>query len=188
MEISSQLKRLLKIVSTELRKNNIQFCLAGGWAVSMIGIARATMDIDLLMIFDKKTKTQVVSILENSFNLIQSHEKEMELKSITIWRNIVALKGEKEPLILDLLKADTDYLKSVVQRGVEIPYEGVTIPIVTAEDLIIIKLASFRKQDQVDIENVIHSGVSIDWIYLESTIKRLDLDWRFIEQLKDDEC
>jgi hypothetical protein len=52
MEIADELKSLLKIVCTELRKNNLQFCLAGGWAVSMFGIVRATMDIDILMIFD----------------------------------------------------------------------------------------------------------------------------------------
>jgi hypothetical protein len=43
-------------------------------------------------------------------------------------------------------------------------------------------LASFRKQDQVDIENLIQSGGAIDWGYLENTIKKSNLDWSFIEQ------
>jgi predicted nucleotidyltransferase len=184
MEIAEDLKILLKKACSELRKNNLQFCLAGGWAVSMIGITRTTMDIDILIVLDENIKRKVVSILENSFNLIQSHEKEMELKNITIWRNIVSLKGKKEPYMLDLLKADSDYLKAVIERRIEIDYEGTIIPIISIEDLIVIKLASFRKQDQVDIENLIQSGAGIDWGYLESTIKKSNLDWGFIEQIK----
>lgn len=184
MEIAEDLKVLLKKVCSELRKNNLQFCLAGGWAVSMIGIARTTMDIDILIVLDENIKRKVVSILENSFNLIQSHEKEMELKNITIWRNIVSLKGKNDPYMLDLLKADNDYLKTVIERRIEIDYEGTVIPIISIEDLIVIKLASFRKQDQVDIENLIQSGAAIDWGYLEKAIKKSNLDWSFIEQIK----
>jgi predicted nucleotidyltransferase len=184
MEIAEDLKILLKKVCSELRKNNLQFCLAGGWAVSMIGIARTTMDIDILIVLDENIKRKVVSILENSFNLIQSHEKEMELKNITIWRNIVSLKGKNDPYMLDLLKADNDYLKTVIERRIEIDYEGTIIPIISIEDLIVIKLASFRKQDQVDIENLIQSGGAIDWGYLENTVKKSHLDWSFIEQIK----
>ena len=184
MEIAEDLKVLLKKVCSELRRNNLQFCLAGGWAVSMIGIARTTMDIDILIVLDENIKRKVVSILENSFNLIQSHEQEMELKNITIWRNIVSLKGKNEPYMLDLLKADNDYLKTVIERRIEIDYEGTIIPIISIEDLIVIKLASFRKQDQVDIENLIQSGAAIDWGYLENTIKKSHLDWDFIEKIK----
>jgi hypothetical protein len=54
MEIAEDLRILLKKTCSELRKNNLQFCLAGGWAVSMIGIARTTMDIDILIVLDKK--------------------------------------------------------------------------------------------------------------------------------------
>jgi predicted nucleotidyltransferase len=184
MEIAEDLKILLKKVCSELRKNNLQFCLAGGWAVSMTGLARTTMDIDILIVLDENIKRKVVSILENSFNLIQSHEKEMELKNITIWRNIVSLKGKNEPYMLDLLKADNDYLKTVIERRIEIDYESTIIPVISIEDLIVIKLASFRKQDQVDIENLIQSGGAIDWGYLENTIKKSNLAWSFIEQIK----
>jgi len=184
MEIAGDLKVLLKKVCSELRRNHLHFCLAGGWAVSMIGITRTTMDIDILIVLDGNIKRKVVSILENTFNLIQSHEKEMKFKSITIWRNIVSLKGKNEPYMLDLLRADNDYLKTVIERRIEIDYEGTIIPLISIEDLIVIKLASFRKQDQVDIENLIQSGAGIDWGYLENTIKKSNLDWGFIEQIK----
>lgn len=183
VEIAEDLKILLKKVCSELRRNNLPFCLAGGWAVSMIGVARTTVDIDILIVLDENIKKQVLSILENSFRLIQGHEKEMELKTITIWRNIISLKGKQEIYVLDLLKADNDFLKSVIERRIEIDFEGTIIPVISIEDLVIIKLASFRKQDQVDIENLIHSGTPIDWVYLETTIKKLNLDWNYIVEM-----
>lgn len=184
MEFANDLKILLKETCSKLQENNIKFCLAGGWAVSILGIARATVDIDILIILDKTIKRQVISILTNSFNLIQSHEKEMEFKNITIWRNIVSLKGSKEPFMIDFLKAGNDYLKSVVGRSIEIEFEAAVIPVVSLEDLIVIKLASFRKQDQADIENLIQSNPNLDWSYLEKTIKQNSLDWNYLAQAK----
>lgn len=182
MAIADDLKTLLKKVCVELTNRRLKFCLAGGWAVSIIGTARTTVDIDLLIVLDENIKQQVVTILENSFNLIQSHDKEMEFKTISIWRNILTLKGKKEPYMLDLLRADSNYLKSVIDRSIEIDYEGVVIPIIAIEDLIVVKSASFRKQDQVDIENLIQSGTPIDWECLERTVKELNLDWSYIEK------
>jgi hypothetical protein len=182
MEFAKDLKILLKKICAELKRNNLQFCLAGGWAVSMMGITRTTLDIDILIVLDENIKRKVVSILENSFKLVQTHDKEMEFKNIIIWRNIISLKGKKEVFVLDLLKADSDYLKSVIERSLEVEYEGTIIPVISIEDLIIIKLASFRKQDQIDIENLLRSQTPIDLKYLEETIKKSSLNWDYIRQ------
>lgn len=184
MEFGEELNLILKKLCSRLKQDNMQYCLAGGWAVSMMGITRTTIDIDLLMILDENTKKKVVSILENSFKLIQSHEHEMEFKKLTIWRNIVSLKDKAELFMIDLLKADSDYLKGVISRAVEVSYEGIDIPVIAIEDLIVLKLTSFRKQDQVDIENLVSSATPINWSYLETTVKSLQLDWDFIEQMR----
>lgn len=104
MAIAQGLKTLLKDLCVELRKEKLQFCLAGGWAVSILGVARTTIDIDLLVVLDEGTKKQILAILQNSFNLIQSHDDEMEFKNITIWRNIVAGKDQDEHFMINLLK------------------------------------------------------------------------------------
>ncbi len=184
MECAEDLKILLKTVCAEFRKNNLQFCLAGGWAVSMIGVPRTTLDIDILIVLDGDVKNKITTILANSFNLLQSHENEMELKNAVIWRQLVSLKNKETHLILDLLKADNNFLKNAIKRSIEIDYEGVAIPIISIEDLIIIKLAAFRKQDQMDIENLIRAGAAIDWAYLEEAINESSLDWNYILKLK----
>lgn len=184
MENSGDLKTLLKKICNQLGKKKLQFCLAGGWAVSILGTARTTIDIDILIVLNDDIKKQVVSILEDSFYLIQSHENKMKFKTLSIWRNIVSLQRKGELFIIDFLIADSDYLKSIIERKIEIDYEGISIPVITVEDLIIIKLSSFRKQDEVDIENLLHSASRIDWKYLENTIKRFRLNWEYIEKIQ----
>lgn len=184
MEFGEDLSIILKRLCARLKESGLPFRLAGGWAVSMMGIARTTIDIDILMVLDETVKERVVSILEKSFRLIQSHDNDMEMKSVTIWRNVVTLNGNSDLFMIDILKADNDYLKNVVSRGLEIDYDGVAIPVVAIEDLIILKLLSFRKQDQVDIENLIQGETPIDWDYLEKHIETFQLNRDFIEALK----
>jgi predicted nucleotidyltransferase len=184
MEYGEDLNVILKEICLQLNKKNLQFCLAGGWAVSMLGIARTTIDIDLLVVLDENTREQIVSILKSAFHLIQSHEDEMEFKHMSIWRNIVSLKNKKDPFMIDLINADNDYLKSVIQRKTEIDHEGVVVPVIAVEDLIVLKMFSFRKQDQVDIENLVQTGTPVDWTYLEKIIKQFKLDWDYIEKIK----
>jgi predicted nucleotidyltransferase len=78
--------------------------------------------------------------------------------------------------MIDFLNADSNFLKSVIARSIEIQYEGVSIPAVSIEDLIILKLFSFHRQDQIDIENLIISGTPISWKYLKSNIETFQLD------------
>jgi len=52
------------------------------------------------------------------------------------------------------------------------------------KESIILKLISFRKQDELDIENIIKSDETIDWRYLEEQTDRMKLNRDFIEDLK----
>jgi hypothetical protein len=184
MEYGKALNSILKECCWQFKNHDLPFCLAGGWAVSMLGITRTTIDIDLLVILDEAIKKKIIDILESAFFLIQSHEHEMEFKHIRIWRNIVSLKEKTEPFVIDLMSAESDYLKSVIARSVEIEYEAVMIPVISIEDLIVLKMFSFRKQDQVDIENLLHAGTPINWEYLQKTIELSHLDWDYLEQIK----
>jgi hypothetical protein len=84
MVFGKNLNSLLKTLCTELKRKQLHFCLAGCWAVSMMGIARTTIDIDLRMILDDTAKQEVISVLDNSFTLIRSHDDEMEFEHIRI--------------------------------------------------------------------------------------------------------
>jgi len=183
MEFGQDLSLILKRLCVCLQESDLPFCLAGGWAVSIMGIPRTTIDIDLLMVLDETVKERFVSILEHSFRLIQSHDHEMKRKQVAIWRNVVTLNGNADLFMIDVIKADNDYLKSIISRAVTVEYDGVSIPVAAIEDLIVLKLISFRKQDQVDIENLVQGRTPIAWDILEKRVKSLHLNWEFVKTL-----
>jgi hypothetical protein len=91
----------------------------------------------------------------------------------------------KKVISIDLILANSDFLKRVLKRRREIRLLGIRTYLIAPEDLIILKLISFRKQDELDIENIIKSDETIDWKYLEEQIDMMELNRDFIEDLKE---
>jgi predicted nucleotidyltransferase len=85
----------------------------------------------------------------------------------------LAGENKKNLFPLDMLIASDKYLENVLKRRIEIEYRGVIVPVISIEDLIILKSISFRDIDRFDIENLINAGNSIDWDYLGKTSARL---------------
>ena len=71
MDIAKVLIETLKKISNIFMRNNFDFCIAGGWAVSIWGTPRATEDIDLLLMIKEEQKSIIpcnfyyVNILRN---------------------------------------------------------------------------------------------------------------------------
>ena len=134
------------------------------------------------MNIENENREMIVRLLEANFNLVQSHREDMVFNIIRIWRHIIKVEESPELLILDTLLADNDYLKSVISRRIEINFHGITLPVVSKEDLIILKAISFRDIDKHDIRNILRSETPTDWDYLERNFKVLKLDWEFVKK------
>ncbi len=104
----------------------------------------------------------------------------MIFKNFRIWRHVIKAEDSPELLMLDALIADNEYLKRVIARSIEIDFHGINFPVVSKEDLIILKAISFRDIDKHDIQNILRSETPTDWNYLEKNFKALKLDWDFI--------
>ena len=148
------------------------------------GPPRGTSDIDLVIMLKEKERKFVTGFLNEHFNLVQSHDEDMVFGDIHIWRHVLGIENENTIFPLDMILGNNEYLKKVVERKIEINYKNVKIPVIAIEDLIILKYISHRDIDKFDIENIINSGNPIDWLYLEKTILQLNLEWDYIEAIK----
>jgi len=173
MEIANDLINILRSTSDLFADKKINFCLAGGWAVGIWGAPRATEDIDLLIFLEQNELKNISELLNIKFNVAQSHK--LKFKSATILRIILSLKNKKELYILDLILADTLYFQNILKRKIYIEFEGTSIPLISLEDLIILKSISNREEDQIDIKNLTTSAKTIDWNYINNAIKKFDL-------------
>jgi hypothetical protein len=79
---------------------------------------------------------------------------------------------------VDFLLADSEYLKTALVRRRVIRFDLLQVPILTIEDLILLKTMAGRLQDLADLEKI-HARqdeLHVDWRYVEGWKTRLGLN------------
>jgi len=155
------------------QRHQIRYCLIGGIAAGFWGEPRFTKDMDF-------TVVSVTGVISATARLLQKEKFVFEEKGSS---QIQVLKKGALRFQADLILAETEYQDWVVQRAVPVDVFGVTVPICTAEDLIILKLIANRRQDLLDIENVLkHHSSRLDGVYLKKWFEFWEITERFVKE------
>ena len=152
MGINETLIDHLRNILQVLQRLRINYALAGGLAFSALIEPRATVDIDLLVLFEHTSVHALFHALESAFDALLVHDAPMPFRGITIWR-AVGFKHQRE-IILDLLLAASEFHRQALQRAIALDFMGMEIRVVTCEDLILLKKCAYRDQDIVDITRI----------------------------------
>ncbi len=73
---------------------------------------------------------------------------------------------------VDCIFSTTEYERRAIGRAQLIPPGGESVPVATAEDLLVHKLFAGRPRDLEDAERVVRrKGAMLDWEYLRETIE-----------------
>ena len=99
----------------------------------------------------------------------------MVFKGISIWRS-VSIRGGQD-MVVDLLLADSEYLKTALSRRRMVVFGELNVPILAIEDLIVLKTLAGRLQDQADLEKIRarQDELHVDWSYVDGWKIKLDL-------------
>lgn len=175
MAAESFLVQALSTLIAEFNRRGLHYALAGGWAYSALVEPRATTDIDLLMLVEQPTRESIQSLLSSQFDSTVVHPAPMVFQGVSIWR-AVGIRGDQD-VVVDLLLADSDYLKTALSRRRMITFGELNVPILRIEDLIILKILAGRLQDQADLEKIRarQDELHVDWSYVEEWKTQLDL-------------
>lgn len=164
------LRETLKQVVSLLGRFGYKFTLVGGLAYSALVEPRATVDIDVLILIDENEIKLLSERFLEIFDTIIPHKKPMRFRQTYIWR-MVGIKEGRE-VVLDFILANTPFHKESLKRRFEVDFEGLSIPIVTLEDLFILKSLADRPQDKVDIERIKRlCEDKLDWTYIKKYLK-----------------
>ena len=152
---------------TDFNRRDVTYALAGGWAYSALVEPRATTDIDLLILLDPPSCEQVQALVSSLFDSTIIHPAPMVFQGISIWR-IVGIRSEQE-VIVDLLLADSVYLRTALERRHTVAVGALQVPMLSIEDLIILKMVAGRLQDRADLEKIRarQADLRVDWTYVE---------------------
>jgi hypothetical protein len=165
------IRKTLELAHSTLEKEKIDHALIGGFALSMLGINRATADINLIIMGSDKQKA--IEILKSAgFSLNHSSFEVIHFSGI----------GR-----LDILLANRPMSQSMLSSAK--PIQPNNIKCLAAEDIIGLKIQSYKNddrrafQDKADIVALIDKCKNLDWDRIKKFADVFD-EWDFIQSLK----
>lgn len=141
--------RTLSVLLDMLARTNTPHALIGGWAVNAWGVARATIDVDLIANYPRPPQRLLAELSE-------SFEAEWRAPGIDDpIDGLIRLSSRAKPgLEIDLLRAAKAADRRALERATTVELEGLKIPLVRPEDLLAMKLQAGGGLDWQDAKAV----------------------------------
>jgi predicted nucleotidyltransferase len=140
-----------------LRRADITFLVMGGLATSVLGRDRRVTDIDLFL-RDRDVEKALAVLRTAGF------------ETLVVSRNWLA-KAFKDDVLVDLISRSTHDIgltDEILDRAVEVDVHGRLLPVISAEDLIVMKAVATGE----DTARYWHDALSV--------LGRPDIDWGYL--------
>ncbi len=132
-----------------LNAHRVKYIIVGGYAVGFYGHPRFTGDIDFWIAYDVENATKVISVLKH-FGF-----ESLNLKAEDLSTDDVVIQLGYEPTRIDLLTSVTGLnFEDCYKKSIRSVVEDIEINFIDLESLIRNKLATGRKQDIADADNL----------------------------------
>lgn len=172
MEFEFVLRKLLE----EFRKEKIRYALIGGFAMGVLGLPRATFDLDFLILRDDLEKLD--RVLKNLGYTLQ-----FRTENVSQYRSDDPRMGS-----LDFLHAFRKISVNMLARAMEkkLPRGKHSLYILQPEDIIGLKIQAMandvdrKTKEMADIEALMRVyGRKLDWERLEEYFRLFEMDEEF---------
>lgn len=151
-----------------LEQAGIPHAFGGAIAVDYYRVPRATVDIDLNIFVSPNEHGRLLEVLGERLPIEGLDEAANE---ITVRGQGKVQWGETR---IDLFFADSPFHYSMADRARSVEYGGGSIPILSAEDIVTVKVVFDRTQDWADIEAVCSLlGSELDLGYIRSWLAEI---------------
>ena len=134
-----------------LLSSDVKFLLVGGYAVIYHGYKRTTGDMDLWLEPSDDNKKKLLKVLE-AFDFNQegiAHIAKLDFSKHNVFH------FWEEPERVDCLTHVSNVVFSeAYQHKIDAEFEGMSIPVINYQDLILSKIMSERLKDKADIEEL----------------------------------
>ena len=147
--MATLLQELLDVTS-DLERNDIEYAVCGGLALAIHGFARATLDIDILILAENLEKAYQVAA-KKGFD-IKGLDMSFKERAVEI-RRVSKIDDDGEVLSLDLLLV-TPFVEDVWATKEKVVVSNSELVVVSKEGLIKMKTLANRPQDLADIERL----------------------------------
>lgn len=172
----------LREFSEAFEAAGIPYAVMGGLAVRLYGLPRPTFDLDYTIILDRDR-------LPAFYDQVEAMGYSVASPYRAGWVDEVAgLPLVKFGLYLgdhlidiDVFLAETPFQRTVIARRKQELVEGLSLWVVSVEDLILLKALANRPRDRLDIADVRFMQGELDEAYLREWASRLGITQQFEE-------
>ena len=152
--------QLFKALFSSLNKASIKYMVAGGIAVNLYGIERATADVDIVLQLEKRNLLKFIGVAEKlglKPKVPVKLEDFIDSEKRKSWRMdkgmmVFSLYDPKNPFFLiDIFTEMPFDFNTVYKLRKKMKFENIIIPVVPIKELIAMKEKSARPQDRADV-------------------------------------
>lgn len=170
------LLEFVKLIASRLDSAEIPYMITGSMAMAIYSIPRMTRDIDLVVDVSPADIDKIASLFSEDCYLDHESVRQAVNKHgiFNIIHNDWLIKADF------IIRKNEEYRKEEFARRQKIDIEGMSISVVSAEDLILSKLA-WGKQSQSelqlrDVRHMISTVSKLDWKYMQKWAAVLDIE------------
>lgn len=160
----TELPSFLAALGQALERRRFPFMLIGGQAVLVHGVPRLTEDIDVTLGADP---TRLPDLLEACSDL-ELDPLPADIPRFVSETFVLPARHQPSGLRVDFVFSTTPYERQAIERAVRVEVAGSSVPVATAEDLLIHKLFAGRPRDMEDAAGIVRRKAgNLDWSYVE---------------------
>ena len=183
--MTEEFQQLLKKIAVILERLKIPYAVTGGFAVSIWGKPRSTIDVDVLVqLFENKTgklHSELVKIFELNYL-----DKQTMIDEVAKGGEFNFIHGDSG-IKFDFFVAGKNNIHELeLKRRVPVEIDGQKVYFLSAEDLILSKIRWYKDshsdKQMEDIESVIARQKELDFDYLRKQ-SRVQGTYEFLEPL-----
>jgi len=164
-----QIRSLVKCLSAQ----KIKYVIIGGIAVSIYGMPRLTLDIDVNIILDKEKINEFLQRAKK-YGLYPAPPNSKKIAQTT---GVIPLKFKKQKVFgqVDIIIAENLLEYSAIERGRIKKIGSIMVRVISPEDLVIHKIASLRARDREDLQGILmRQRQRLNLGYIRGCLKKID--------------
>lgn len=130
----------------------------GGLAVALLGRPRLTRDVDVLVLLDEE---RWPGFLESGseFGFLP---RQPDALAFAQEARVLLLRHQPTGIDVDVVLGCLPFEEEAIARATAVQVAGVSVPLPTPEDLIIMKAVAHRERDLLDIEGLLAAHSNLD--------------------------
>ncbi|MGH7166045.1 MAG: DUF6036 family nucleotidyltransferase [Nitrospiraceae bacterium] len=149
-----------------LKKSKTKGMIIGGVAASLLGQPRMTADIDATVILEDAS-------IDRFFVLALAHGLTPRISNPAAFARrsaMLLLRHEASGVPVDVAQSRLPFERAATLRATRLEVEGFSVPLPTAEDLMIMKAIAHRPQDLEDIRGIILSQPELNVAFIRKEV------------------